>query len=189
MTLDEDILKGVGGIDNNSFINIASVGGTDPEDSLQVIKHSPYYDNEMLTSLLKNKHNVFTIFSTNIQSIRAKFSELQIFVESLKEAGFEFSAICCQETSTSDDTDLSKCKLNGYQTIHQGYSCTTKGGLIIYLLDKFDYTKKMKLNTYRNWEGQVIQVKKNDNLTRPIIIGNIYRPPRELLDDYKEFIS
>ena len=189
MTLDEDILKNHGGVNSNSFVNIMSADGTDSEDCVHVIKHSPYFDSDTLTSLLKNKQNVFTLFSTNIQSIRAKFSELKIFIETLRETGFEFSAICCQETNTSDNTDLSRCKLDDYKMIHQGYSCTTKGGLIIYLHNKFEYTKKMTLNSYKNWEGQVIQVKKNDNLSRPVTIGNIYRPPRELVEEYREFLT
>ncbi len=45
----------------------------------------------------------------------------------------------------------------------------------------------MTLNTYRTWEGQFIQIKKGNQIHKPIIIGNIYRPPKELIDDYKEF--
>ncbi len=37
--------------------------------------------------------------------------------------------------------------------------------------------------------GQIIQVKKGDNLTKLIIIDNIYRLPNELVDFYNEFIS
>ncbi len=44
----------------------------------------------------------------------------------------------------------------------------------------FDYM--FKLNKYKSCEGQIIQVKKGENLTTSIIIGNIYRPPNELMD-------
>ncbi len=54
---------------------------------------------------------------------------------------------------------------------------------------KCDYEYKFKLNKYKTWEGQIIQVKKGDILTKPIIIGNICRPPNELVDFYNEFIS
>ncbi len=47
----------------------------------------------------------------------------------------------------------------------------------------------MTLNTYQNWEGQVIEVTKNDCLQKSINIVNIYRPPRELVENYKDFIT
>jgi hypothetical protein len=71
----------------------------------------------------------------------------------------------------------------------QGKSCSTKGGLIIYLQDKFDYTYTSRLTNYNTWEGQIIQVKKGKNLKKPIIIGNIYRPPKDLVEKYTEFIN
>ncbi len=40
--------------------------------------------------------NKFSIFSTNIQSIKAKFDELKIFFENIGTLGTEFSAICTQ---------------------------------------------------------------------------------------------
>ncbi len=47
----------------------------------------------------------------------------------------------------------------------------------------------MELNTYDTWEGQVIEVKKGNHLPKPVIIGNIYRPPKDLIDKYQEFIT
>ncbi len=50
----------------------------------------------------------------------------------------------------------SQLQLDGYQMIPQGWSCSTKGGLIIYLQDQYDYIYKNKLIGYESWEGQVI---------------------------------
>ncbi len=47
----------------------------------------------------------------------------------------------------------------------------------------------MEVTKYRTWEGQIIKVNKGDNLSKPVMIGNIYRPPDDLLDSYTEFIS
>ena len=54
----------------------------------------------MLSLLSTTKQNAFCILSstTSIESIRAKFDELSIFVQELRETGFEFSAICVQES-------------------------------------------------------------------------------------------
>ncbi len=114
----------------------------------------------MLTSTLKHNKNVFSILNTNIQSIRAKFSELKIFVETLQEICFSFSAICVQESWLSENEDTSQLQLKGYECIPQAKSCSSKGGLIIYLDKKFDYTYTKKLICYKTWEGQLIQIKK-----------------------------
>ncbi len=52
-------------------------------------------------------------------------------------------------------------------------SCSAKGELIIYLLDKFEHIPMPKLNKYNTWEGQGIQVKKGLAVAKPINIVNI----------------
>ncbi len=69
--------------------------------------------------------------------------------------------------------------------IPQGRSTSNKGVIIIYLHEQFDYDYKLKLNKYTSWEGQIIQVKKGENINKPLNIANIYRPPN---DSYNEFI-
>ena len=46
----------------------------------------------------------------------------------------------------------------------------------------------MSLNQYDNWEGQFIKVI-GGGLSRYIIIGSIYRPQRDLNENYKQFLS
>ena len=189
--LDEDILKNIGGVENNSFVKIidADIDEDDDMNQIQVMHHSSYYDFENLKSTLNNYKNKFSIFSTNIQSINAKFNELQIFVKRLKEANYMFSAICIQESWLSEGDDTSQIQLEDYECIPQGKSCSSKGGLIIYLHENFTHEPKLRLIQYATWEGQVIQVEKGDTLTKPIVIGNIYRPPKENLVYYDEFIK
>ena len=66
---------------------------------------------------------------------------------------------------------------------------SSRGGLIIYLNDKFDYEEKYKLDYFDKWEGQIIELKQGPNLMKPITIGNFYRLPRELIENYTEFTS
>ncbi len=147
LTLDREILQYQGGLAAKSLINILKTDGDSNDDTNEptLIRHSPYYDFDMLTSTLKEKKNVFSILSTNIQSIRANFSELKIFVETLQEIYFSFSAICVQESWLSENDYTSQLQLKGYECIPQGKSCSSKGGLIIYLNKKFDYTYTKKL--------------------------------------------
>ena len=46
----------------------------------------------------------------------------------------------------------------------------------------------MNINTYTKWEGQLIQVN-GGGLTQTFTIGNIYRPPRSLNENYNEFVN
>ncbi len=74
--LNGNFLQQLGGVENNSFVNIinpnrdndANVSETD------TIKLSSYYDYDK---------NQFSIFSTNIQSIKAKLDESKLFFEML----------------------------------------------------------------------------------------------------------
>ncbi len=50
----------------------------------------------------------------------------------------------------------------------QGKSYSSKGGLIIYLNKQYDYIPKLKLNKYNTWEGQFMQVRKGETLSKPI---------------------
>ncbi len=85
--------------------------------------------------------------------------------------------VCIQESWLSEGAGTQLIQLEGYKCIPHGKSCSTKGGLIIYLQDTFDYT----------WEGKIIHIKKGKNLKTSIHIGNIYRQPKDLLETYNEF--
>ncbi len=155
----------------------------------QIINHSPYYDFKKLSMNLNSYKNKFSIFSTNIQSINAKIDELRIFIECLKRIKYTFSAICIQESWLSEDNDTSQIQLECYNCILQGKSCCSKARLIISLHEKFKHVHRLKLNKYATWGGQVKEVKKGDILAKPIYIGNIYRPPKENVEFYNEFIN
>jgi exonuclease III len=58
----------------------------------------------------------------------------------------------------------------------------------MYVNKKFVAETIMTLNTYDTWEGQVIRITKG-GLRRPIIIANIYRPPKDVHEKYRQFIQ
>ncbi len=45
--LDKDFLQHVGGVENNSFINILHADDDDNGDQPQLISYSPYYDSDL----------------------------------------------------------------------------------------------------------------------------------------------
>ncbi len=110
---------------------------------------------ENLIPFLTKSKNGFSIFSTNIQSIRVKFDELQIFVEHLRTLNFEFSAICTQDSFISDRDDLSQIELKCYTLTPQGKSCSKNGGLVIYLHEQFKHEYKLKLTNKTLWRGSL----------------------------------
>ncbi len=106
----------------------------------------------------------------------------------LREKGFEFSSICIQESWLSTQDHYAPMNITGYDLIPQGKSCSAKGGLIIYLHDKCKYTPKYKVNKSSISEGQFINVY-GGGLPRKLILGNIYRPRRDINEYYKNFID
>ena len=188
--MDDSILNNVGGVNTNSLLNVLSTDNEhdEPDHPVQLIKHSAYFDHDSLTKLLKEKKQTFTILSTNIASIRLKFDELDIFITELSEQGLQFSAICMQETWLTENDDSSLFNLTGYTCISQGKSCSERGGLIIYLNNKFNYNILPVCERFEKWEGQFIEIS-GFLSSKFVILGNLYRLPREGLNDYNEFIN
>ena len=194
MELGDEIIQSFGGnINSHSLIHVIDAeidlsDSTPEENEPTIIKHSSYHTFESLVSTLKKAKNNFSIFSSNIQSLNAKWDEFKIFLKRLDKNGVFFSALCLQETWLAENANLSQYELGNYEMIPQGKHCSSAGGLMIYLHKNFQHFRKQALK-YNTWEGQFIQVKKGDNLSKPIILGNIYRCTLYLNDHYNEFIN
>ena len=187
-SLDEQILQHKGGIAINSLTKVMQID-EDQENQPRLIKHSPYHEIKTMTNLVSNSKNSFSILTMNIQCIRTKFQELKIFLQRLREKNCTFSAICIQETWLSTHEDLKQYELPDYKLFDQPYSCTSKGGLIIYLHNKFKHGKKINFTESNIWEGLVIEIKKGENLTKPLFLGNIYRPPNNINENFHQFTT
>ncbi len=87
----------------------------------------------------------------------------------LNQLKYYFSVICVQESWLSENDDRTQIQSEGYQCIPQGKSSSSKGGLIIYFNNKFNYINITTLTKYKTWEGQFIEVKKGEYLTKSII--------------------
>ena len=109
--------------------------------------------------LITNHNNIFSVLSLNIQSINAKFSELETFVEELHNSQFKFNVICLQECWIRDQSDACTFQIPGYDCVAQGKSSSERGGLISYVDNLFQYEVRQSINEYELWEGQIILVK------------------------------
>ena len=84
MVTDETFPQFTGGISNSCLNNILNIGNTiDENNELPIIRRSSCYDFDKFNSLAQTNGKQFSILSSNIQSINAKFSELEAFVNDL----------------------------------------------------------------------------------------------------------
>ena len=189
MITDSDILRNTGGLHQHSLTHILHLDEDtlNTDDELPVIRHSPYFDNEQLISKLGGKSNNFNILSLNTQSLHAKFDQIKIMLNYLEKQNVFFSAICLQETWLAEKADVSLLFLDKYKLITQGKFSSPHGGLAIYLHERYDYTVLPPTKS-AIWEGQFIQINETETKTN-ITLGNIYRPPRDILNNYQTFIQ
>ena len=120
-------------------------------------------DNEQTIKFICDNSTNCNVLSTNIESVRAKFDEISIYINLLRERNVEFDAICLQECWISDDDELSMIHLDGYNLIAQGKSCSNKGGLMIYLRDHYIYKELKFYYSTTRWEGQFIETSINNS--------------------------
>jgi hypothetical protein len=163
----------------------------DEDETPQFFQHSPYYNTEGIGDFLSAPNNAgFKIFLLNCQSLNSKFSELKTYIEGVFES--KFDAICLQETWLSSSSDVSLLQLEGYNLISKGKLASNHGGVAIYLKDTYTY-KVLSVDSPSNiWDGVFIEVSLNgsgSNSIKNLIIGSIYRPPRDNNDNYATFIE
>ena len=87
-----------------------------------------------------------------------------------------------------DEADLSLLQLPAYTLISQSTICSSHGGLAIYLHDTFNYTLLSIYKRSKIWEGLFIEIE-GKQLSENVVIGNMYRPPRDRNEHYQSFIN
>ena len=155
------------------------------EDANEVstISHSPYMTHNMIPGYLSDHQDSFSVMSRNCQSINAKLGQLEALLSDLQCSNFMLSVICLQETwltTNSPTADISN--LPGYKTISFGSSAGNHGGLIFYIRDEFKFKVKTVNIASKLWECQFPEIS-DGLLPQPIILGSIYRPPRNNNDN------
>ena len=114
-----------------------------------------------------------------------------MYLEIYSKANIKFSAICLQETWLSDEADTRLLQLDGYTLIHIGKRCSSHGGVAIYLDNTYNFNV---LNIHGNpeiWDGLFINrtLPRLKGSNKSLIIGNIYRPPRDNTSYHETFIK
>ena len=167
---------------NTSFVDLLEGSGLDrggDTDDPVIFQHSPYYDKAGFHEILKNCGNSFKILSLNCQSLNAKLEQLKIYVETYNNDAC-IDILCLQETWLTAASDLSQFQIPGYDLIVSSKSCTSHAGVAMYIHERFKY-RIIDSDVSEIWDGLFLEVTVENNLheSKSIIIGNIYRPPRQ----------
>ena len=178
MSLDK-ILKNTNTHDNDNT----------QDSECDLIMPSPYFNDETLISSLKTKSQNFSIYSLNCQSLKAKINQIELKIEYLRENGVEFSVICLQETWLSDDSDTFLLQIDGYQLLSQGKTCTSHRGLAIFLNNNFNFIHSRSYVKSTIWEPQFTEIPIDRKCKRKLVLGNVYRPPGDLNENYQTLIG
>ena len=73
---------------------------------------------------------------------------------------------------------LQLLQLHGYTTFHVKASCSTHGGVVTYVDNTYEGTVRDQVNNSDIWDGLFLEIS-HENLTNKIIVGNIYKPPKD----------
>jgi len=177
-TLENELLQEFGGLNANNLMEI--VKDNDGSEEPALLTPSKYYDLDSFETYAQNHRNKFTVLSLNIQSLNAKYEELIVLINHLRDKlNLNFSAICLQEGWFGEDDDMSPFKIPGYKPFSQGRQCCWHGGLITYIHKEFNGKPKsiFKKSEKRLWEAQSIMVS-GERLVKKVCISNVYRPPK-----------
>ena len=177
----------------DSLLDLLGNEGNENPEIPEVFQSSPYYDFDGFIEVSKSKKKVFSLITLNCQSLNAKFTELNLFLQEIINSSCHIDALCLQETWLSDNSDTSLFDIDGYTLISKGKASSRHGGVAIYLSDNFCF-KILPFESRSNiWDGLFIEIHETvDHVIgnkKKLIIGNIYRPPRNRVDNYQTFIE
>ena len=91
-----------------------------------------------------------------------------------------------QETSLAEGADLTLFQLDGFDLISKVFVSSTIGGLAIYVNSVFNYTSLSLFTGLNILEGQLLERSKH-YLKKNLSIDNLYRPPRDINNNYQTF--
>ena len=187
MSINHDLISYLGNNANYSLKCLLERNEMEQDAEPSLIQDCSYVNQEKLTAILKSKKDVFKCLGLNIQSINAKIDQLQTYIASFRMNDCQFDAICLQETWLSNDQDTSTLEIDNYNLILKPYKATRHGGLGIYLDDSIQYeVLEIDESPSNIWEGLFIKIVSND---RTFILGNVYRPPRDNIENYQCFTN
>ena len=158
----------------------------DNDEHDQPIKQSLYYSDNDFIATLSNSNNPVAILSLNCQSISSKFDDILILVEKVYQRNQNIDMLCIQESWLGEHSHYSQYNIDGYDMYYQSSVCSSHTGLIIYVRSEYQVKQLNLRNSSVLWESLFLEVTLADG--KKIIIGDIYRAPREEVNIITTFI-
>lgn len=151
---------------------------------------SYYYDLDLFKEKIASIHasNLFIVISLNAQSLNAKIDGIKYLIESIEQVGVKVSAICLQETWLGSQDSSQLLNIDGYNAFFRGKSCSSHGGLCIYVSNSYTNVRQLTTPNYQDWELQSIEISQLSR-GRSFFLHNVYRPPRPNNDEIGQFIE
>jgi len=181
--LNEQILKYYTYEKVNKFYEVMN------DDLKNHLKNNEYYRQDISsyvndTDLKLQLKSKFTIFSTNIESLNAKFNNAILpFVKEHK-----IDCLCFQECWLNGKSSDTLLNMEGYHSIMASSKVGLKGGLAIYVSNKINYSFiDIDISTL-NWECLAI-ILNSHIMAKNIVLINIYRKPTNENQSIEQFIK
>ena len=158
----------------------------DNDEHDQPIMQSLYYSDNDFIATLSNSNNPVAILSLNCQSISSKFDDILILVEKVYQRNQNIDILCIQESWLGEHSHYSQYNIDGYDMYYQSSVCSSHTGLIIYVRSEYQVKQLNLRNISVLWESLFLEVTLTDG--KKIIIGDIYRAPKEEVNIITTFI-
>ena len=163
--------------------------GDDDSQETHIIKHSPFYSERQFINILRDSPGL-SILDLNIRNIYSNFDELQLFINRVNLSN-PISVICLNECSIKQNSDISQINLQNYNMFCLKGNRVGHGhcGLIIYVHEQFKATEICLTDVSTDWEYMCVQISHCKPNSKKYLIGNMYRLPGMIVDDFKTFID
>ena len=158
----------------------------DNDEHDQPIMQSLYYSDNDFIATLSNSNNPVAILSLNCQCISSKFDDIRILVEKVYQRNQNIDILCIQESWLGEHSHYSQYNIDGYDMYYQSSVCSSHTGLIIYVRSEYQVKQLNLRNSSVLWESLFLEVTLTDG--KKIIIGDIYRAPKEEVNIITTFI-
>ena len=185
-----NLINGINLTPTNSLVHLLDSNDTDDNNEVPIVKHSAYYGENDFSSMLANKAGL-TILSGNIQSIKAKFDELEAFINRVNTSN-PISLICLQECWLDEKNieSIAMFNLKDYNMSYQTKQCCGHGGLIIYVHTQFTCTRIDTISqAATGWEYMCVELSHQTPRSPKYLVCNVYRKPGELREDFNLFLQ
>ena len=185
-----NLINGINLTPTNSLVHLLDSNDTDDNNEVPIVKHSAYYGENDFSSMLANKAGL-TILSGNIQSMKAKFDELEAFINRVNTSN-PISLICLQECWLDEKNieSIAMINLKDYNMSYQTKQCCGHGGLIIYVHTQFTCTPIDTISqAATGWEYMCVELSHQTPRSPKYLVCNVYRKPGELREDFNLFLQ